>query len=360
MKKISSVLIILFSIVSFSQESISHKVRSGETIYAIAKKYDVKEKAIFDVNPNLKGKYLQIGQVITVPKQVKTTETVITLPETYKVEKGDTFYGISKKFNLSINEIQKLNPDLDSRDLKIGMIVQLKKKEEVVEVEQPTITPSENNIENQDVEEDLNAVDVIHVVKKGETLYRIARKYDTSVSKLQELNPNLDKTLPMNYQLVIRKGVQTENVEVVAVKDEEISEVENSSQVTLALADALIVKSSEFLGVRYRSGGTTKAGFDCSGLMCTTFKEIDVNLPRTSRDQANYGIKVKRKQAQKGDLIFFATNRKRTISHVGMITEVNGDEIKFIHSSTSSGVIISSLNEDYYKKRFVQINRVLK
>lgn len=359
MKKISIVLFILFSVISFSQESISHKVRSGETIYAIAKKYDVKEKEIFDANPKLKGKYLKIGQAISIPKKGKISNTQQTKPETYIVEQGDTFYGIAKKFNLPFSDIEKFNPNLNPRDLKVGMLLHLQKKEEeVVVVEVPVVT--EVSTENQDVEEDLSAVDVIHVVKKGETLYRIAKKYDTTVSNLKELNPNLDTTLPMNYQLVIKKGVQTENVEVVAVNEDEIKDVENSSELSLAIADALILKSSEYLGVRYRSGGTSKAGFDCSGLMCTTFKEVDVVLPRTSRDQANFGTKVKKKQAQKGDLIFFATNRKRTISHVGMITEVNGDEIKFIHSSTSSGVIISSLNEEYYKKRFVQINRVLK
>ena len=93
--------------------------------------------------------------------------------------------------------------------------------------------------------------------------------------------------------------------------------------------------------------------------MFTTFKEINMNLPRSSRSMANIGLKISKDQAKIGDLIFFATTRKRTISHVGMITEIIGDEIKFIHSSTSLGVIISSIREPYYSKRFVQINRVL-
>lgn len=84
-----------------------------------------------------------------------------------------------------------------------------------------------------------------------------------------------------------------------------------------------------------------------------------MTLPRSSSDMAaNSGVKIDRSQAQKGDLIFFAT-RGRWVGHVGMITEISEDEIKFIHSSTSSGVIISSTKEPYYAKRFVQINRVL-
>ena len=93
--------------------------------------------------------------------------------------------------------------------------------------------------------------------------------------------------------------------------------------------------------------------------MFTTFKEVNMTLPRSSRNMARIGSKVSKEEAKAGDLIFFATTRKKTISHVGMITEIIGDEIKFIHSSTSLGVIISSVKEAYYAKRFVQINRVL-
>lgn len=74
---------------------------------------------------------------------------------------------------------------------------------------------------------------------------------------------------------------------------------------------------------------------------------------------ATVGEKIDEKEAKKGDLIFFKTSR-RGISHVGIITEITDDnEIKFIHSSTSQGVVISSMNEAYYKRTFVQINRVL-
>jgi cell wall-associated NlpC family hydrolase len=71
------------------------------------------------------------------------------------------------------------------------------------------------------------------------------------------------------------------------------------------------------------------------------------------------GVVINTGEAQKGDLIFFKTNGRRQINHVGMVVEVNDDEIKFIHSSTSNGVIISSTKERYYGKNFSQINRVI-
>ena len=121
----------------------------------------------------------------------------------------------------------------------------------------------------------------------------------------------------------------------------------------------LVYNAADNLGSPYRGGGMSKAGFDCSGLVYTTFKNFEIMLPRSSNSMANYGYKVDRVEAKPGDLIFFRTNGKRVINHVGLVTEVFEDEIKFIHSSTSSGVIISSTKENYYSKTFAQVNRVV-
>lgn len=125
------------------------------------------------------------------------------------------------------------------------------------------------------------------------------------------------------------------------------------------LIDQLINAASDNLGIGYRGGGTTKAGFDCSGLMYSTFKKFDITLPRSSYEMAEVGTPVDIHTAKKGDLIFFINRGQHRINHVGMIVEVNGDEIKFIHSSTQSGVIISSLKESYYDRTFKQINRII-
>lgn len=121
----------------------------------------------------------------------------------------------------------------------------------------------------------------------------------------------------------------------------------------------LIETATENIGVRYKAGGTTKNGFDCSGLVFSTFESENITLPRSSYQQSKIGRIVKMQQAQKGDLIFFKTNKSNQINHVGLIVEINSDEIKFVHSSTSKGVIISSTNEPYYKNSFVQINRII-
>lgn len=121
----------------------------------------------------------------------------------------------------------------------------------------------------------------------------------------------------------------------------------------------LIETATDNIGIRYKASGTTKAGFDCSGLVFSTFKTENIQLPRSSYEQSKIGKIIKFDDAKKGDLIFFKTNKSRQINHVGLITEISHDEIKFIHSSTSKGVIISSTKESYYKNSFVQVNRIL-
>lgn len=120
----------------------------------------------------------------------------------------------------------------------------------------------------------------------------------------------------------------------------------------------LLRAAYKYKGTRYRIGGMSTAGIDCSGLMVCTFKELDINLPRTSSEQARVGRRLSKGEISKGDLVFFVT-RGRSISHVGLVTDNKNGEIKFIHSSTSQGVIESSLSESYWANRFTHASRVL-
>ncbi|AYN05417.1 MULTISPECIES: C40 family peptidase [unclassified Flavobacterium] len=126
-----------------------------------------------------------------------------------------------------------------------------------------------------------------------------------------------------------------------------------------AIVKDLIYTASENIGVSYKAGGTTNKGYDCSGLVFTTFNSENIKLPRTSLEQSKIGEVINRNKAKKGDLIFFRTNRSSQINHVGLIVEISSDEIKFIHSSTSKGVIISSTKEPYYRDSYAQVNRIL-
>lgn len=129
----------------------------------------------------------------------------------------------------------------------------------------------------------------------------------------------------------------------------------NSGNINRILKDA-----EKYLGSPYKFGGTTSSGFDCSGYTLTVFNENNFKLPRNSGEQANTGNKIDVNSVKPGDLLFFATGGGSRVSHVGIVHDIGGDgEIKFIHASTSKGVIISSLNEKYWNKAFLHAQRVL-
>ena len=192
----------------------------------------------------------------------------------------------------------------------------------------------------------------------------------TSKAKAKELGIYQlnSKEVAKNVKSENKKATENnkENVVVycVAIKrkkkivDENDPELILDAENTSYFVKQLINVASENLGANYKSGGTTKEGFDCSGFMYATFKNLDIILPRSSNDMAKIGKKLEPNEIQKGDLIFFKTNGKRVINHVGLVIDVNSDEIKFIHSATSKGVIISSTKEEYYNKTFTQANRI--
>lgn len=121
----------------------------------------------------------------------------------------------------------------------------------------------------------------------------------------------------------------------------------------------IIDYAKSFQGTKYKFGGTTEAGMDCSGLVSVVFEKENISLPRISRDMAKEGVLVSYKDIEEGDLVFFKTNRKNVISHVGLVVEAKRGQVKFIHSSTSAGVIISSMDEAYWKNAFAEVRRVI-
>lgn len=125
--------------------------------------------------------------------------------------------------------------------------------------------------------------------------------------------------------------------------------------------ERLISSARTYIGTPYRYGGTTRSGMDCSGLLMNSFRAIEINLPRNSEAQSKVGAEVKMKDLQPGDLVFFATGRKRRkITHVGLVTEVRGrEDVKFIHASSSLGVVETNIYADYYQKRFRGARRVI-
>lgn len=123
--------------------------------------------------------------------------------------------------------------------------------------------------------------------------------------------------------------------------------------------ETVIKTARSYTGTPYKFGGTTRSGMDCSGLLLVSYKAIDAQIPRTSAEQSKFGSPVRMEELRPGDWVFFAAGKsRRKITHVGLVTEVKGrKEVKFIHASSSLGVIENNLYSDYYQKIFVKARR---
>ncbi|MDQ0121445.1 cell wall-associated NlpC family hydrolase [Pseudomonas lini] len=152
-----------------------------------------------------------------------------------------------------------------------------------------------------------------------------------------------------------------EAIEQDAATDKELASFANGKSYQLpVLADSILERGMSLIGTRYRFGGTSEAGFDCSGFIGYLFREeAGMNLPRSTREMINVDAPlVTRSDLKPGDLLFFATNGRRgRVSHAGIYL---GDN-QFIHSSSrrSGGVRIDNLGDSYWSKTFIEAKRAL-
>ena len=346
MKFFITSLFFLFTFLGFSQENLQHTVRKGESLYSISKKYKVSVSHLEQLNPSAK-KGLDVNVILQISVK-KDTEII-----EHEVIAKETVFGLSKKYNISIEKLKQWNPIIESEGLKVGQILQVSKTKNTSVFEEVVAEkPKHIKTEISQIQE------VFHTVLPKETKYGLSKKYKISIDELEQLNPQIKNDLAIGTRLIIQTSEKIDK----EVASEDVflpKEMQPFSEKGLTNVEAVIATASSNIGTKYRSGGNNSEGFDCSGLMFSTFKTIDITLPRTSTEQASVGFKIDKNFARKGDLIFFATGGSSRINHVGLITEVSENDIKFVHSSTSLGVIISSVTEAYYDKRFVQINRVI-
>ncbi len=169
-------------------ECIVYTVKKGDNLYSIAKKYDTTVNEIMRYN-NMKTTLLNIGDRIVIPCN-ETNDYTPGGYVSYVVEKGDTLYSIAKKFGTTVDKIIKDN-DLKSNILSVGttlIIDDIKGVSSVLEC-----IGNDSNVTN----------DIVHIVQKGESLYSIAKKYNTSVDQLKKKNNLNSNLISIGQKLII-------------------------------------------------------------------------------------------------------------------------------------------------------------
>ncbi|MEW6144787.1 MAG: LysM peptidoglycan-binding domain-containing protein [Thermodesulfobacteriota bacterium] len=320
-------------------------VKSGDTLGNIAESFGVTIEEIKKASA-LKNDTINNGDILLIPvPQEKVTQSK------YTVAKGDTLGKISRKFGVPVTSIMRAN-GLSSDTLRAGMKLSI-----------PGLNPAEPVESEAESAASASVPRGEYVVKKGDTLGRIARRYDVTIKQLKRENNIKGNSIRVGQVLYI-PGYGREETEYRAAAEESAvhesnghykysePEVENGR----FSKESIIQVAKKYLGAPYKFGGNDLAtGIDCSGYVKKIFSRFNVYLPRTARDiYYKSGYSVSKRNLDTGDLVFFTTYAKYP-SHVGIY--IGNDE--FIHASSASRkVTIDSINKQYYKKRYVGAKRV--
>ena len=193
-----------------SKKYTEHTVVVGETVSSIAKKYNTSIESIYNLNPDTRNG-LQLNKVVLIPKSdLKLGVTKASVkPQTHEVKTKETKYSISKLYNISIEELETLNPIIAATGLQQGQILQLIKAKNS-ELKPTKIVKKEVLIQNGVV---------IHEVQPKETKFGIAAKYGISIEELEKQNPEIATNLPIGFKLKINKtsGLEKKPIEVVKI-----------------------------------------------------------------------------------------------------------------------------------------------
>ncbi|MBP8979941.1 MAG: C40 family peptidase [Syntrophobacterales bacterium] len=303
--------ILLIGTAAFADEQ--YRVKRGDSLDRIAKKYGVTTQSIKAAN-GLQGINITAGKKLIIPttgsrKLAKSSNSkTLKKGHFYVVRKGDTLRGIAKKTGLTVAELRDLN-QLKGNKLRKGQRLAL-------------------------------------AVPAREGDGRKARSKDQGETDLTEEDGEED--LANDNAPVAEKTPELEND--IAYSESTLGKWKDPTERSL-----LVKVAKGFLGAPYRLGGSSVKGLDCSAFVKKMYEFFDIDLPRTAREQARVGMKVAKGELAEGDLVFF--NTRRAFGHVGIYIGNN----QFVHASSGKKdrhVRIDSLDKPYYNKRFVKAVRL--
>jgi len=357
-----------------SSKLIDYKVKSGDTLFSIARKHHTTVAKITLINGMKKGENLKIGRSLRVP--LDTSDSASN----------------NKSNNISLASVMQ---EIEKEKKNVHAEKKIKAKKIAASTKISNKKPS---IKTKVSKKKTDKKAFSHTVKKGDTLYAIAKNNHTTVSALEKFNHiKPGKSLKLGQVISLPKIPDTPKSKAKIAKTNTKTKKKTTLKIKVAKSDAKVKKKTtsskkssqrklvlepkqtkksffaslksgsnsalkltsakKQLGKRYVWGAVGPYTFDCSGFTSYVCKKNGVCLPRTSINQSKVGKRVNRNNLKAGDLVFFDTSKRRRgyINHVGIYMGNN----KFIHaSSAKKKVVISSLEKPFYKARFKWGSRV--
>ncbi|MBV6459014.1 MAG: hypothetical protein HONBIEJF_02153 [Fimbriimonadaceae bacterium] len=372
-----------------------YHVRNGDHDWAIAKKFGITAHQLHAMNPGVDWRKLQIGQALAVPGDNQTifsapkvvlaankpaAQSVAAKPAKqvakHKVRDGENDWIIARRLGTTVSKLHAANPGTKWSRLQIGQVLNVpggrtapvaKIRTRYAKVSGEGVGIRRGATVNSELLTRVPSGTLVAVLDRQSDWYKlqfprgtvgwVRGDFLTPVSNREIVRATSKRT---QYASHTNKRTSSKKRSSGSYAKRRPYRKESESDV-LAYSDNgdldLLDKAYSLRGTRYRYGGTSRNGFDCSGFAGYVYKSQGVKLPRTSREQSKVGQKVSKGSLQKGDLVFFKTRGGSRVSHVGIYAG-NG---KFIHASSGSGrVRVNSLSDGYYSRRFAGARRVTK
>ncbi len=386
------------------EKKISYTINEKDNDYTIARKFGMRLNRLHQLNPTVNWNRLMPGRTVYVIESIdnvhgasennKVNESSVQLKQ-YTVVKGDNDWDLARKHGITLEELYRLNPDINwdclqegekiffpkcsnissqSSDVKTKDIKtkDVKTKEGASEKQNLKISsPLNMHVEHVKVVSDdvnIRVSSNTHSTKIGmATLGEVFRVIESKNDWCLLENNKSKGWVSSRFLTPTSEQIAKSNTLVASnnknkkgqgySRQQDLDKLDKASGMTSQADDVLLQNAREYLGVRYRLCGTSRSGIDCSGFTAAVYAKHGVNLPHSSREQASYGKHIEKKDLQKGDLVFFGKGQKvKRINHVGIYI---GDG-QFIHASSGRGrVTVSGLNENYYMRTYAGARRLM-
>jgi len=331
---------------AIAQNSNSHSVKKGETLFSISKIYNISIDELKNINKIIKGK-IHPGQKLKISQPVSLQENVALAKveeapklSTHKVISGESLYSISKEYNISIDELKKLN-NISNGKLHAGQEIKLNQESEA-KTQYLAVDRSDAKQDNKIKDAEKT---IIHRIKSGENLGSIAKENNTTVEELKRQNNLTDSKIHAGQELKINQGVDTRNRNAVTEKIDnkrQVTKIENNEKLLTH-----VIKKGENLGSIAKANNTTveelKRINNLSDTKIHQGQELKLNQDRDDKRQQT--VAVKSEDKKNGVRI---ENNEKTLTHVikkgenlGGIAKANNttvDELKRINNLADSKI----------------------